>query len=248
MLRLRFLFLLLLFAPAFAHAEDAPFTVAQVLSGKSFVLTSGDVVRLAGIETPNAEEGGRPGEPLGEEAKAALSSLIAHQKIRMEYDPGTRDRYNRLSAEAYLMDGTWVEGYLLRHGFAMVYSFSGDAQNDIPQMLAAEREAQAEKLGVWAHPYWRVVTPEETPEFINRFKIVEGTIASVNPWHGNIYVNFNKHWKGNFAVFISRKYAGAFSPEKLQALVGRKVRVRGWIHYHNAPMIDITRPEQIEAE
>jgi len=34
----------------------------------------------------------------------------------------------------------------------------------------------------------------------------------------------------------------------VMSLAGRNVRVRGWIHYHNAPMIDITHPEQIELE
>jgi hypothetical protein len=34
----------------------------------------------------------------------------------------------------------------------------------------------------------------------------------------------------------------------LPSLVGKTIRVRGWINYHNAPMIDLTHPEQIEME
>jgi hypothetical protein len=70
----------------------------------------------------------------------------------------------------------------------------------------------------------------------------------VNRSHDNIYINFTERWKGQFAVFISHKYAAAFVALKPESLVGKKVRVRGWIHYHNAPMIDIDHPQQIEVE
>jgi hypothetical protein len=113
-------------------------------------------------------------------------------------------------------------------------------------MLTAEYEAQAARRGIWAHPYFRVITPPEAQEFVGRFKLVEGKVLSVHDYHGHTYINFSERWKGNFAVFISRKYAAAFVPTNLPSLVGKAIRVRGWINYHNAPMIDLTHPEQIE--
>ena len=108
-------------------------------------------------------------------------------------------------------------------------------------MLLAEKPAQQAKLGLWNHPYYRIITTEETPEFINRFKLVEGMVVSVNQSHENIYINFNKEWKGHFAIFISKKNANHFSLDKLRNFIGRKIRVRGWINYHKAPMINIVR-------
>jgi hypothetical protein len=144
--------------------------------------------------------------------------------------------------------GVWVQGEMLKQGWAMVYSFNDDSHDIIEKMLAAEKEARAAKRGVWANPYYRIIKPEEAGEFINRFKLVEGKVMSVHDYHGNIYVNFSEHWKGNFAVFISHKHVGDFSAWNPYSLEGKRVCVHGWINYHNAPVIDITRPEQMEIE
>jgi endonuclease YncB( thermonuclease family) len=244
---------LLLAAPVVAPAADTV-GVARILNGKSFVLASGDEVRLASIEAPNTQEqaegqhAARPGEPLGDEAKAALAALLAGHTVRIDTNPGTRDRHNRLLGQVYDEKGTWIQGEMLKRGWAMVYSFSDDKHEIIEKMLGLEREAQAAKRGIWANPYFRVISPAEAAEFVNRFKLVEGRVVSVHDYHGNTYINFFDRWKGNFAVFISHKHADAFAPMNLPLLVGKTIRVRGWINYHNAPMIDLTHPEQIEVE
>jgi len=177
-----------------------------------------------------------------------LSSLILGKIVRIDTGGLARDRHNRILGQVYLADGAWVQGELLKRGYAMVYSFRDDAPQVIEKMLTFERAARAAGAGIWAQAYWRIITPEEASQFINRFKVVEGTVVSVNPWHDNIYVNFSEHWKGNFALFISHKYADDFPLAKLKTLVGKKIRVRGWIGYHNAPQIDVTHPAQIEMQ
>lgn len=253
MTRLLFLCLLLLGGNAFAQGAEF-FSISQVPNGKTLLLSTNDTVRLASIEAPNTEQKAegihpaRPGEPLGEEAKAALAQLVAGHKVRIDYNPGERDRHNRLLGQVYDEQGRWLQGELLRQGWAMVYSFSDDKHDVIVKMLAAEHEAQAAKHGIWAHPYFRIITPEQAPEFINRFKLVEGKVVSVHDYHGHTYINFSEHWKGSFAVFISRKFADKFTALNLPSLVGKTIRVRGWINYHNAPMIDLSHPEQIELQ
>lgn len=251
---LRLLLIVFLLLPYSASAEGNIFTVARVINGKSFITTSGDTVRLASIEAPNVQEEstpmhhGRPGEPLGEEAKQALSALISGEKIRIDYNPGKRDRHNRLLGQVYDEKGRWIQGEMLKEGWAMVYSFSDDPHDIIERMLVAEKEARNAGRGLWVHPYYRIITPDEASEFINRFKLIKGKVVSVHEYRGNIYINFYEHWKGNFAVFISHKYTGAFSQLNFNSLTGRTVCVRGWINYHNAPMVDLTHPEQIEIE
>lgn len=244
--------LLLILLPLCASAQDELFTVKSVLNGKSFVTESGDTVRLASIEAPNVQEEntssrhGRPGEPLGDEAKHVLSGLILGKKIRIDYNPGKRDRHNRLLGQVYDEKGKWIQGELLKRGMAMTYSFTDDKHDIIEKMLAAEKEARTKNSGIWANPYYRIIKPEEAAEFINRFKLVEGKVISINESHGNIYINFSEHWRGNFAVFISHKHSDLFAAMDLKSLAGKKIIIRGWINYHNAPMIDITHPEQIE--
>lgn len=250
----RLLACVLLLATVAASACTDMRAVADVINGKSFTLATGDIVRLASIEAPNTYEkadgvhAARPGEPLGEEAKAALQKLLAGHGVCIDYNPGERDLHGRLLGQVYDDKGNWVQGEMLTNGYAMAYSFSDDRHEVIEKMLAAEKQAQSAKLGIWAHPYFRVITPQETPDFINRFKLVEGRVMSVHDYHGHTYINFSERWKGSFAVFISRKYAPAFASMNLASLVGKTIRVRGWINYHNAPIIDLTHPEQIEVE
>jgi endonuclease YncB( thermonuclease family) len=244
------LFVILL--PACADATSLSAAVDHVLNGKSFVITAGDTVRLAGIEAPNTEEPAttefkaRPGEPLGQEAKNALVAVLKGNAVRIDTVPTQRDRHNRLVGQVYTQDGAWVQGAMLRDGWAMVYSFADDDPQTVQKMLVLENEAQVAKRGIWADPYFRVIGPKETANFINRFKLVEGRVTSANTYHGNLYINFSWHWKGQFAVFISHKFLPAFSLPTLLALPGKTIRVRGWIDYHNAPMIDVDHPQQIE--
>lgn len=243
------LFLLVVVMPLCASAAD--YTVEHVINGKSFTLTSGQTVRLASIQVPNVQEAntserrGRPGEPLGEEARDALVKIIGDQAVTLRDTPAKPDRHNRLLGQAYA-GTTWLQGEMLKQGFAMVYSFIDTKPETTQSMLALEQDARAAKRGIWAHPYFRVVSPEETSEFINRFKLVEGRVVSVNQSRGNTYINFFDQWKGKFALFVSRKNAKAFEGYDFAALKGKSVRVRGWIHYHNAPMISLTHPGEME--
>lgn len=245
--------LLLALLPLGTPAQDTEYKVDHVINGKSFVLTSGDTVRLASIEVPNTQEKntstrrGRPGEPMGDAAKQALTTLLAGKTVTLHADSAKRDRHNRLLGQVYTGD-IWVQGALLSGGYAMVYSFADTPHDIVQKMLVEERNARSAKRGIWAHPYFRVITPTEADEFVNRFKLVEGKVVSVKVSHENTYINFFEQWKGHFAVFISRKHAKAFAGSSLGALTGKNIRVRGWIHYHNAPAISITHPDEIEVE
>jgi endonuclease YncB( thermonuclease family) len=237
---LSFCFLLLASPAEPCAADDATFTVTQVTGATSFMLDNGETVRLQGIEIP--------GGTYRDTAKATLVALAEHQTIRLVFDAKNHDRYGRIPAQAYRADGTWLQAALLKDGLAMVspHSLADDVKTT--EMLAIEHSAQAAKRGLWADEAWRVISPEETEQYINRFKIVEGRITSANTWHDAIYINFSDRWKGHFNLYIGRKYAERFDLARLQAMTGKRVRVRGWIRDHHGPTMDITQPSQIETE
>lgn len=243
-------FLLLPWKALYAEDTELQANVSRVINGKSFELSSGQIVRLAAIQAPNIEEVSpshieRSGEPMGSEAKQALEKLVSNHTLRLFPTSHQPDRHGRLLAQAYAAD-VWLQGALLEQGYAMVYSFSDTPHDTIRAMLSREQSARQAMRGIWAHPYYRVITPAETPDFINRFKLVQGKVISVHNSHGNWYINFFDRWQGKFAVFISHKYAGAFASEDLPSLAGKVILVRGWIHFHHAPMISLTHPDEIE--
>jgi endonuclease YncB( thermonuclease family) len=218
--------------------------VASVQDGASFMLASGETVRLSGIFAPYAPEPGRPGEPLGTEAKEALGRLLQNQDIRLAA-ASAPDRHERVLAEAYRADGLWIQAELVRQGWAMVYPFKDEDPALIRPLLAFEAQAREHGLGIWATPFFRVITPDETASFLNRFKLVEGRVVSIHPSRGHLYLNFYDRWKGRFAVFVPEKYLDRFGPGFLEGLAGKTILIRGWIHDHHAPMIDLVDPLQL---
>ncbi len=196
-------------------------------------------------EADTAERKGRPGEPQGEEARRTLEQLLTGKTVTVHTGKNARDRHERLLGQAYAGD-VWLQGAMLRKGYAMVYSFADTPAELVQTMLAEERAARQEKLGIWADPYFRILSPEETGQSLHRFRLVEGKVESVRTVRGNIYINFSRDWRGKFHLFISRKNADAFTPGELKALEGRAIRVRGWINYYKSPMISLTHPGQIE--
>jgi hypothetical protein len=115
-------------------------------------------------------------------------------------------------------------------------------------MLALERAARAERRGIWRHPLYRILDPEQAGRFIDTFQIVEGRVRQVAIVKGTAYLNFGEDWRSDFTV---RTASATWGPprlvkQELAALEGAQVRVRGWLKSYNGPLIDATHREQIE--
>ena len=145
------------------------------------------------------------------------------------------------------MNGKWIQGDLLLRGRARVYSFR-DNRTLVSDMLTLELEARKADRGIWSHAFYRVRDTSETVEHLDSFQLVEGQVVDTAAVRGRIYLNFGEDWRSDFTVTISPKDKRRFQEEsyELLALKGRRIRVRGWLHQRNGPMIDVTHPEQIE--
>lgn len=247
------LFVFLWFSPVSASAvEDSPkfLTVTEVINGKSFKVDSGDTVRMASLQVPNVEEKTgkrRPGDPLGEESKAELARLVLGKAVRLETGKEPRDRKNRIVAQAYLKDGTWVQESMLRSGYAMVYPiFEDSKKGDLEKMLAAEQEARAAKKGIWAHPDYQVLDAKDALCCVDKFRIVRGAPLDIEARRGNIYLNFGEDWKSDFTAFIPKRYARSFVKAGIENMVGKTIELRGWIEEKDGPMMELVRPEQVK--
>ncbi len=72
---------------------------------------------------------------------------------------------------------------------------------------------------------------------IDSYQLVEGTVLNVGEGGGRVYLNFTKDWRSDFTVSIERKDVAAFTKAGLnvRALAGKRIRVRGWLAWRNAP-------------
>ena len=117
--------------------------------------------------------------------------------------------------------------------------------------LAREKEARAKRLGVWASCVYRIepaLDVKRLGRLIHSYQLVEGTVVAVGEGGGRLYLNFTKDWRSDFTVSVDRKDASAFAAAgiDLKALIGRRLRARGFLAWRNGPMIEASHPEQIE--
>ena len=136
--------------------------VERVVDGDTFVLSTGEKVRLLGIDTPekfeskklnkDAEISGQDKKTikkLGNLASDYVKGFVEGKKVRLEKEPNydDKDRYGRLLRYIYLEDGTFVNGKIVRDGYAQVYEKYPISKLD--ELRKYQREARENQRGLW---------------------------------------------------------------------------------------------------
>ena len=223
--------------------------VVEVVDGDTVVLDTGREVRLVGIQAPKLPLGRRDFKPwpLAGEAKDALARLVLGREVTLGYGGRRGDRHGRILAHLFDADGLWIQGALLSLGMARVYSFA-DNRALVPEMLAREAAARAQRRGIWGHAFYAVRRADDAQRHVGGFELVEGRVVDAATVRGRVYLNFGADWREDFTVTIAprdrrRFEAAGIDPEDYE---GRTVRTRGWVKSYNGAMIEATHPEQIE--
>jgi micrococcal nuclease len=104
---------------------------------------------------------------------------------------------------------------------------------------------------VWGVSAYRVLDAENVERLgrlTRSYQLVEGVVAAVGEGSGRVYLNFAKDWHSDFTVLVERKDSETLKSAGIdvKALVGKRLRVRGWVEWRNGPMIHVTHLEQIE--
>ncbi len=129
-----------------AGAQEA--VVSRVIDGDTFVIESGEKVRLIGVDTPEKAGPYTKEEPMGKEATAFSKALLEGQTVYLAKDTSETDRYGRLLRYAYLSDGTFVNLRLVEEGLAKAVEFPPDtAYAEVFE--TAEAEAAQQNKGLW---------------------------------------------------------------------------------------------------
>lgn len=136
-------------------------TVDRVVDGDTVVLRVADPrdtavergtrvrARLLRIDAPEVARDGRPGECLAARATQHLRRLLpAGSTVTAAWDVERRDRYDRELVHLW-RDGTWVNGTMLRDGFATVVTVPPNvAHGDAAR--AMEERARDVGAGLWS--------------------------------------------------------------------------------------------------
>lgn len=156
--------------------------VVRVIDGDALVLSSGQSVRLIGIEAPAGPYQEREGEPGYDEAKRTLEDMALGREVELRYGGLTRDRYDRALAHVVTTDALgpdlWLNAEMVRRGYARVRIYPDTAAaND--RLLPMEASARAAGAGLWARPAWALTQADSLPDTFTGFQLAEGVTAGM---------------------------------------------------------------------
>jgi len=146
------LLLTLLPCPVASQDNSATVQVVRVIDGDTIQVCCvfGDrvKVRYIGIDTPETHHPMRGVEPYGMEAAEANRKLVDGKTVRLEFDVQQFDKYGSTLAYVYLEDDTFVNAWLVEHGYAMVMTVPPNVKHQ-ELFLRLQREAREERRGLW---------------------------------------------------------------------------------------------------
>ena len=225
-----FLFLLLAAGSAAANCPadhyDELAVVAKVFDGDTLMLEDGRRLRLIGVNTPELAHRGRNAEPLSGEASRRLRALAAPgSRIRLRYGQQRRDRYRRLLAHVFRLDGDNITARLLEEGLGAAVQISPNFWA-LDCYLAAERRARKRKRGIWGHPHFRPLDASRLPADAGGFHFVRGVLSRVGESRRALWLNLGE----GFALRIANDDRRYFRQYDFGALTGRELVARGWLY------------------
>jgi endonuclease YncB( thermonuclease family) len=134
-------------------------TVTKIVDGDTVHLTTPEQtklkIRLYGIDAPETDKSNnktgqinKPGQPYGEESMNALANKIMGKKVKV--DILDIDKYRRMVCMIYLDDRN-INLEMIRDGYAEAFvEYLKPPYRE--EFLAAEREAQSARKGIWSLP------------------------------------------------------------------------------------------------
>ncbi|MDY6890283.1 MAG: thermonuclease family protein [Pseudomonadota bacterium] len=193
--------------PGGFHAE-----VAQVYDGDTVRLSSGERVRLIGIDTPEIGRDGRADQPGARAAGRWLEQRVQGQQVYLLPGVERRDRYGRLLAHLYWRDELVAE-QMLRQGLGFALALGANTRL-ADCLFSAENAARGAAAGVWRDAP-RAARALDKPGFA----VVSGRISRITPTRSGRYLDLDDH----LALFLPAALA------ERQLRVGQRVEARGWV-------------------
>jgi micrococcal nuclease len=202
-------------------------TVLRIYDGDTVKLKDGRKIRLTGIDTPELGRNNRPTQAYASKAKNALIKLLkqSDNKIGLSFGVERHDKYKRTLAHLYLPDGSSIQAFLLRNGFATAFTTPpNDHFTDCYQ--TAELKARNSHRGIWSLNKYKVKRINQLTSSDKGFRRVEGKVTSISQSKKAFWITL----QGNLKIRIANKDLLYFDKHSLNQLKNKNIRIRGWLH------------------
>lgn len=132
--------------------------VKRVIDGDTVVLSTGEVVRYIGINTPELSNKNKTVDCFAIEAFTTNKQLVEGKVVRLEKDVSNTDKYRRLLRYVYIDEPSYTPGvydkeifvndYLVKHGYAFSLTYPPDIKYQ-DKFISSQSEARKNRLGLW---------------------------------------------------------------------------------------------------
>lgn len=139
-------------------ADGGQRIVKRCVDGDTLLLEPDERIRLVGADTPETVKPNSPVEFYGPEASAFTKLTVesAGNRIRLEFDGDTKDKFERTLAFVYINTPNgeiMLNEELIRLGYARAQTQYKYSQAMKDRFSRAEAEAKAAKRGIWSGGY-----------------------------------------------------------------------------------------------
>ena len=213
-------------------------------------LSDGRIVRLGGLDAPNAERGS---PETANSAREFLSARLLGRPADLIQLAGGADRWGRTVADLVLADprdgsAGSTAAALLTAGYARVRP-EFETRGCAAERLAIEAEARQEQKGIWRDPQFAVIQSSNSAElrrWARRFVVVEGMVRRVGFARSRIYLELVP--RDGPTIVVARKLETALAREgrPVAAMVGQTIRARGALDDRFGARIEVADPAMIE--
>ncbi len=242
-----------------AAAETCPATgsdravVAAVDERLELRLEDGRRLRLVGLDPA----GGTPTDPeRDDQGRRELAGRLVGHALDIRLLAEAPDRWGRLSALAFAGGDApgGVAATALAAGWGR-YLPEPAASPCRGALVAAEMAAREARLGLWADPYYAVLAVDDRAGFTERtgtLVVAEGRLASVtvSPYRTKLIFGGERPEarKPLLSATLVPHVAKIFEARGLhvEALVGRRLRLRGLLDLRFGPQIELAGPDSLD--
>jgi len=232
-----------------AQREEREATVERVIDGDTFVLTTGERVRLIGVDTPELQKEDMPVQYYAEEARQFLTRMVEGRQVTLKSDWQGKDQYERTLAYVYLEDTIFVNLEIVKQGYGFAYTRYPFEYME--SFRKCQRQAMAQSAGLWGRTLsqdtGKTIDPSDAYEHYGEEVIVEGKIVRTYNSGKACFLNFHEDWENHLTAVIFAADFEKFpdSPEKLY--LGKRVKIIGKIKkYKDAPEIILNAATEIQ--
>jgi len=216
-----------------AQHIDREVVVRYVHDGDTLHLTSGEKVRLIGVDTPELARKSRPNQAFAVQARDRLRQLVRNSsnKLALRLDTEHLDRYGRRLAHLYTQNGSSIAAQLLQEGLATLLAIPPNL-NGLDCYAKIETQAQKTQRGVWQLPLYQAIHSTELPRNARDYRRVYGEVVRIGEGRHNLWINL----VGQVAFRIQKNELHLFNALKPRELLGKTITARGRLYEHRGEL------------